>query len=69
MAYSGKTAPNSTSQMDSVAWTPKAPTVKPTIGGTFNSDKAKGSDLNSRTSSPNAQEEKLFERRSDAPTK
>lgn len=68
MAYSGKTAPNSTSQMDSVAWTPKAPTVKPTIGGTFNNMGAKGADM-SRTSSSAAQDEKLFEKRSDAPTK
>lgn len=67
MAYSGKTAPNSTSQMDSVAWTPKAPTVKPTMGGTFDSVGAKGSDL-SRTSSSAAQKEKLFESRPDAPT-
>ncbi len=68
MAYSGKTAPNSTSQMDSVSWTPKAPTTKATIGGTMNDMGAKGADI-SRSSSPNAPDVKLFEKRSDAPTK
>lgn len=67
MAYAGKKADNKTSQMDSVAWSPKAPTVHPTMSGT-STLKAKGSDL-SRTSSPAAQTEKLFESRPDAPIK
>lgn len=66
MAYSGKTAPNSTAQMDSVAWTPKSPSVKATISGS-SSYPAKQADM-SRTSSPNAQKEKLFENQADAPT-
>lgn len=67
MGYNGKTASNSTSQLNTVAWTPKAPTVKPTMSGatTF---PAKGADM-ARTPSPNAQSEKLFENRPDAPTK
>lgn len=68
MAYSGKTAGDKVSQLDTVAWTPKAPTYKPTYGGTFNSVGVKGESME-RTSSPNAQDEKLFEKRPDAPTK
>jgi len=69
MAYAGKTANNSTSQMDSVAWSPKAATVKPTIGGESNGLTIKGQNLERRTSSSAAENEKLFETRSDAPTK
>lgn len=60
--YSGKKAPNSTSQMDSVAWSPVSPTLKPTLSGTTNSVGAKGSPNPSRTSSPAAQDEKLTEK-------
>jgi hypothetical protein len=60
--YSGKTAPNSTALIDSVAWSPSAPSLKPTLSGTSNSVGAKGSPNPSRTSSPAAQSEKLTEK-------
>jgi hypothetical protein len=69
MAYSGKGSSNSTSQLNTVAWTPKAPTVKPTMSGEMNGLSIKGQDLPQRTSSSNAQDEKLYENRPDAPTK
>lgn len=60
--YSGKTAPNSTSLIDSVAWSPTSPSLKPTRGGETNSVGAKGSPKPERTSSPAAQSEKLTEK-------
>ena len=58
--YSGKTVPNKTSQLDSVAWTPKTPTLEPTYPGPRGKG-VKGDDLPKRTSSPNQENEKLYE--------
>lgn len=60
--YSGKTASNSGSLIDSVAWSPTSPSLKPTLSGETNSVGAKGSPNPSRTSSPAAQNEKLTEK-------
>lgn len=67
MAYAGKTSNNNTSQLESVAWSPKKDTVTPTIGGLSNG--LTGPDLAKRTSSPAAQNEKIMENVPGGPTR
>lgn len=67
MGYSGKTADNKTSQLDSVSWTPVKPTLAPTNPGPRGTG-VKGDNLPTRTSSPNAENEKLYEPVSGGPS-